>query len=317
MEPAKDTGPPLGPQGCFASRYARHAFGVPLTPEPLRPLRQETAGRPSLPDLARGLHKIRHLFKRHYNRGLHGSRGLTILLLVTTASVVAFQQRSVAQTQRDNAIFSQIIVQADRFRSTDVSLAAQLNLTAYRMRSTPDLYTSLLTMENTALSTLLASHTDSVYSVVFSPDGRTLASSSADNTVRLWNVADPAGSTPLGQPLTGHTSIVRAVVFSLDGRTLATASGDRTVRLWNVADPAGPTPLGQPLTGHISSVNSVVFSPDGRTLASSSADRTTRLWEMNVDRVIQRICATTANILIPARWERYVSPDLPYRPPCP
>jgi AraC-like DNA-binding protein len=83
VEPAKDTGSPLGPQGCFASRYARHAFGVPLTPEPLRPLRQETAGRPSLPDLARRLHKISHLFKRHYNRGLHGSRGLTAHLTCT------------------------------------------------------------------------------------------------------------------------------------------------------------------------------------------------------------------------------------------
>jgi hypothetical protein len=49
VEPTKDTGPPLGPPGCFASRCTRHACGVPLTPEPLRPLRPANAGRPSLP----------------------------------------------------------------------------------------------------------------------------------------------------------------------------------------------------------------------------------------------------------------------------
>jgi WD40 repeat protein len=89
------------------------------------------------------------------------------------------------------------------------------------------------------------------------------------------------------------------------------------VRLWNVTDPAHPTPLGQPLTGHTDYVNSVVFSPDGHTLATGSGDYTVRLWEMNVDRVIQRICATTTNTLTPAKWEQYISTDLSYRPPCP
>jgi hypothetical protein len=38
---------------------------------------------------------------------------------------------------------------------------------------------------------------------------------------------------------------------------------------------------------------------------------------MNVDQAIQRICATTSNTLTPEKWAQYVSPDLPYRPPCP
>ncbi|MGH3708786.1 MAG: TIR domain-containing protein, partial [Pseudonocardiaceae bacterium] len=189
----------------------------------------------------------------------------TLLLLVSAASIVAFQQRNTAQIQRDTAIVNQITAQADRLRSTDISLAAQLDLTAYRMRHTPDLRTTLITLGNTTLSTPLAGHTNLVKAVAFSLDGRTLATGSGDGTVRLWNVTDAAHPTALGAPLTGHTNWVNTVAFSPDGRTLATGSGDGTVRLWNVTDAAHPTALGAPLTGHTSLVFAVAFSRDGRT----------------------------------------------------
>ncbi len=70
--------------------------------------------------------------------------------------------------------------------------------------------------------------------MVFSPDGRTLASSSNDATVRLWNVTDLAHPIPLGQPLTGHTDSVASVAFSPDGHTLSSGGNDNTVRFWEM-----------------------------------------------------------------------------------
>ncbi|MCM3885705.1 WD40 repeat domain-containing protein, partial [Frankia sp. R82] len=77
--------------------------------------------------------------------------------------------------------------------------------------------------------------TDSVSSVVFSPDGRTLAAGSADDTVTLWDLTDRAAPHRLGTPLTGPTNSVSSVVFSPDGQTLAAGSYDHTVTLWDAA----------------------------------------------------------------------------------
>jgi hypothetical protein len=113
-----------------------------------------------------------------------------------------------------------------------------------------------------------------VRSVVFSPDGRRLASGGTNNTVKIW---DTATGQDL-RTLNGHAVSANCVAFSPDGRRLASGSSDTTVKIWDTA-------TGQELAslkGHTSPVRSVAFSPDGQRLASGSDDRSINLWEVSV-----------------------------------
>jgi WD40 repeat protein len=155
-----------------------------------------------------------------------------------------------------------------------------------------------------------------VQAVAFSPDSTILAAN-VQQTLRMWRVADPAHPQPLGPPLPGQPGGVLAVAFSPDGHTLASAGQDHTVRLWDVSDPARAVAIGTPLVGHTNQVHTVAFTPDGRTLLTGSRDQTVRFWTLDVERAIERICATTGDALTSDGWARYVSADLPFDPPCP
>jgi len=117
------------------------------------------------------------------------------------------------------------------------------------------------------------SHTDSVRSVAFSPDGSHLLTASADGTARVWDVESGESTVSM----LGHTGGVFDAALSPDGRLVATASGDETVRLW---DSVSGREL-EVLRGHRAKVRSVAFSPDGGSILSASEEGKAFFWAVS------------------------------------
>src|SRR5262249_37674720 len=120
-------------------------------------------------------------------------------------------------------------------------------------------------------------HQKAVFSAVFSPDDRWIASGSQDGSVTIWQAS--TGKKQL--KFQAHEKHVRCVTFSPDGRRLATASWDRTAKVWDVdtlREGDNNKPL-RTLDKHRAPVSSVAFSPDGHHLASAGDDKIVRVWD--------------------------------------
>lgn len=115
-------------------------------------------------------------------------------------------------------------------------------------------------------------HTDSVSSLCWSPDSRSIASASYDTTVQLWNSA--TGEHILSY--TDHAAPVLTVSWSQDGNYVASADAQHTIRLWSAQ--TGATL--KVLTQQRDQVTAVAWSPDGMLLASASADKTVDVWDV-------------------------------------
>ena len=118
----------------------------------------------------------------------------------------------------------------------------------------------------------LRGHTSLVMSVIFSPDGKRLASGGNEGTVKVWD----AGTGQELLSLEGHfASIGNSICFSPDGNRLASASKDRSVKIFDAA-------TGQELLaikGYTGDFRRMSFSPDGKHLAIASNDQTARVWD--------------------------------------
>ncbi|XGV95174.1 MAG: NB-ARC domain-containing protein [Leptolyngbya sp. BL-A-14] len=151
------------------------------------------------------------------------------------------------------------------------------------------------------LTLTLTGHADWVWSIAFSADGKTLASSSSDRTIKLWDMA----TQTCIKTLKGHAEAVRSIAFAAStgdrtsGVCLVSGSDDRTVRLWNESGDCLRV-----LQGHTSWISAVAVSPDGCLLASGSEDQSVRLWDSRTSQCLRLLQGYNSGV-----WSIAFSPD--------
>ncbi len=123
----------------------------------------------------------------------------------------------------------------------------------------------------------LNGHASGCMGAVFSHDGATIASCSADSTIRFW---DAKTGQAIGEPLKGHSGVVRAVAFSTDDKIVASVGTDGTLRLWDATSGAA---IGKPLSSDGGWQTALAFGPDGKMLVTASSHRSIYLWDLTQD----------------------------------
>lgn len=114
-------------------------------------------------------------------------------------------------------------------------------------------------------------HTHRINALDISPDGKFIASASADYTLKLWNIETGKDTITFR----GHTDNVRAVCFSPDGRYLLSGGDDKTIRMWDISTGKNT----KVFTEKKSTATSLAFNPDGYSFVSGHYDNTVCLWK--------------------------------------
>ncbi len=122
------------------------------------------------------------------------------------------------------------------------------------------------------LKRILNGHDKWIGGIAWSPNGKYLASPSADHSIGIWDVTK--GSVV--RSLIGHQGSTHCIAWGPNGQLLVSGSEDKTLRIWKASGMHQQT-----LEGHLNTIAAVAYSPNGRFLASASYDSTIRLWNKN------------------------------------
>ncbi len=144
----------------------------------------------------------------------------------------------------------------------------------------------------------------SVWCVVWSLDGKHVASGGRDCALQLWDAS--AGTLATQQPLQGHSHWVVCLVFGNVTRgLLASGSGDGTIIIWKIVEEGGEVKATatRTLTVHTNWVYGIALSPDDVYVASASEDKTVRVFEVATGQPLRVLQSHTAEVVC-AAWSR-------------
>lgn len=213
--------------------------------------------------------------RRRYRLVLTGVTAALCLALV--AAGLAVGQRQSAVAAQHVAQSRQLAAQSSALLDSEPDLASLLAVHAYRTSPTREAAAALYAAAALPLRKRLISGSEPVDSIALSPDGRTLATHSADRRVRIWDL--PGGE--LRHTFTGY-DVGEVAAFSPDGRTLAVATAGGTGGIIGLWDPVTGRKL-RTFSVPDGSVRGMAFSPDGRSVAASSP-AAVRVWDVATGR---------------------------------
>ena len=214
--------------------------------------------------------------RRQRTKIVIGALGMAVAA-VSAVAAFGFVQRDKASEQRDIALSRQIAGSAREQLDGDPELSLLLGLRAYDIA--PTVQSEEIVRQATFESrvrTALRGHKGVVNDVVYSGDGRVIATAGADGTVRIWPAS--GGVDPI--VLSGHDGPVRGVRFVGTADRVVSVGADGSVRLWDVA-----TRTNRILGRHKGPVNRVDASADGRVIATAGDDGTVGIWSPDSARV--------------------------------
>jgi len=239
--------------------------------------------------------KSQQFQKRELNR----ARGLATVAVVgaiitSVFGFVAWEQTQQAKLNQAQSLgrYSQSLFNQGKELEAFVQAIKAEKILQEQDATDPEVMNALQNIHEGSERNRLEGHTDVVWGVSFSPDGKTLASGSSDKTIKLW---DRETGREI-RTLKGHTDVVTSISFSPDGKTLASGSEDKTIKLWNLETGKEIRTLKS-----VARVYGVSFSSDGKTLASGSGgsdgktlasrsgDNTIKLWNPETGKEIRTL----------------------------
>lgn len=112
-------------------------------------------------------------------------------------------------------------------------------------------------------------HSDVIYGLEFSPDGKQIASSASDRFAKIFDVE----TGKFVRSFEGHTHHVLGVSWRADGRLLATSGADNVIKIWDVR--TGDQK--RTIAGFGKEVTAIRFVADGSEVVASSGDKTVQI----------------------------------------